>query len=381
MLIAMDQTTTATLINRVEQERTRIFFSHAQNNMMNMMLGASLICAILFEAGAKLSLISVWFALISITVINVLRHARHVEKIGITTNNCHRLMRQKMVVDGSVSLCYGLAAFLMPDTAQMQHEMFLFIILSTLVSLCVLGFGVIPLFCMLVDMVSMVPLTVHYILRYTENQQLFYFFMSSSAIIWQAMVYQKAKQVYRTAITALTLRQQLQDEIEEHKQAKESLQHMAHHDALTGIANRRYFEEVFQRTYNLAERNQSKFGLLSLDLNDFKPVNDLYGHAVGDALLKAVTERLVETIRTTDFCARIGGDEFSVLIENVNSEVDILDVTYKLSQALSKPFYLQERVLHISASIGSALYPDEGVTMDALMLVADSKMYRQKNLF
>ncbi|MGB8517055.1 MAG: GGDEF domain-containing protein, partial [Gallionella sp.] len=210
---------------------------------------------------------------------------------------------------------------------------------------------------------------------------LFYFLMVNSAIIWQAMVYQKAKQVYRTAITALTLRQQLQDEIEEHKQAKESLQHMAHHDALTGIANRRYFEDVFQRTYNLAARNQSKFGLLSLDLNDFKPVNDLYGHAVGDALLKAVTERLVETIRTTDFCARIGGDEFSVLIENVNSEVDILDVTYKLSQALSKPFYLQERVLHISASIGSALYPDEGVTMDALMLVADSKMYRQKNLF
>ncbi|MGB8517170.1 MAG: hypothetical protein WCD45_04695, partial [Gallionella sp.] len=155
----MDQTTTATLINRVEQERTRIFFSHAQNNMMNMMLGASLICAILFEAGAKLPLIGVWFALISITVINVLRHARHVEKIGITTDNCHRLMRQKMVVDGSVSLCYGLAAFLMPDTAQMQHEMFFFIILSTLVSLCVLGFGVIPLFCMLVDMVSMVPLT------------------------------------------------------------------------------------------------------------------------------------------------------------------------------------------------------------------------------
>lgn len=378
--IAMDQTSNS-LKDRVELERTRIFFAHAENNMMNMMLGALLICAILFEAGARLSVIGIWFALTSLTAFNVIRHARHVAKIGISTDNCHRLMRQKILVDGAVSLCYGIAAFLMPDSAQMPQEMFLFIIFSTLVSLCVLGFGVIPIFCLLVDLVSMAPLTLHYIVRYAENQQLFYFFMLNTALIWQAMLYQKTKQVYRTAIAALTLREQLQDEIEEHKHAKESLQHIAHHDALTGIANRRYFEEVFQRTFSLAQRNKTKFGLLSLDLNDFKPVNDIHGHAVGDALLKAVTERLVETIRTTDFCARIGGDEFSVLIENVSSEVDVLDVTYKLNQALAKPFYLQARILHISASIGSAIYPEDGDTMDELMLVADNKMYRQKNLF
>lgn len=153
---------------------------------------------------------------------------------------------------------------------------------------------------------------------------------------------------------------------------------MAMHDDLTGLANRRYFEQVFERTLNQAGRSQSCFGLLSIDLNDFKPVNDTHGHATGDHLLKIVAERLRKATRAGDFCARIGGDEFAVLCSPIKDPTDLDTITRNLKQALSSPFAPDDIAVPTSASIGWAAYPADGDNLTRLSACADLRMYADK---
>ncbi len=366
------------LHSRVEYERVRIVFGHAKGNMVNVLLGALLIAAVLFEGGTSPITIGIWLACITVSTLCSIQYEKRVERFGITVGNCIARARKKTLFAALVMMFYGIAVFLLPQPANPIHEMFLFIILSGAVTITTLSFAAMPSMYFMVSAVSMIPLAVHYGGEYLKQQNIFYLYMTLACVIWQTMVFQKAQCVSRTALEAVTLHQCLNDEIAAHEQAREALQHLAHNDALTNIGNRRYFEEVFQRTFHLAVRNHHKFGLLSLDLNDFKPVNDNHGHAVGDLLLKAVAERLVETVRATDFCARTGGDEFSVIVESVHSEEEVIDIAFKLQQKLAQPFDIQGLKIKIGASIGCAVYPEDGYTIDQLILVADKKMYHKK---
>ena len=113
---------------------------------------------------------------------------------------------------------------------------------------------------------------------------------------------------------------QLQDEIAEHTKTKAQIQHIAMHDPLTGLANRRHFEETSGACSRRQSAVPSRWGIaVMIDLDDFKPINDNYGHAVGDAVLQAIARRLQDNLRASDFVARIGGDEFTLIIENLET--------------------------------------------------------------
>ena len=187
--------------------------------------------------------------------------------------------------------------------------------------------------------------------------------------------------VSKTVIRNITLNQQLQQEIEENARTREAISHMAMHDDLTGLANRRYFEQTFARTLSQAERAKESFGILSIDLNDFKPVNDTYGHATGDHLLKIVAERLGRATRASDFCARVGGDEFAVLCTSIRSTADLQDITRKLKQELARPFEPDDNLVNASASIGWALFPEDGDNLTRLLACADRRMYADKQTY
>ncbi len=161
-------------------------------------------------------------------------------------------------------------------------------------------------------------------------------------------------------------------------QTQKRLIHMANHDVLTNLPNRSLFHERVEHALERAKRQTSRLAVMFIDLDRFKPVNDAWGHRVGDLLLQAVAERLRQRVRSADTLGRLGGDEFVVLLSDLASAEDASQVAEDLRLALAQPFAIEGHELAISASIGIALYPEHGATVDELTSHADGVMYRSK---
>ena len=167
-------------------------------------------------------------------------------------------------------------------------------------------------------------------------------------------------------------------DITERKAKEAFLKHQAQHDFLTNLPNRALFHDRFQQLLANAKRNNEPFALLSLDLNKFKPINDTYGHRIGDLLLQEVAKRFQDAVRQTDTLSRQGGDEFNILIPKVDSAVQAQVLADKLHATIEAPFLIEEFCLNITLSIGIAIYPDDGVDEVTLSEHADAAMYRAK---
>lgn len=167
-------------------------------------------------------------------------------------------------------------------------------------------------------------------------------------------------------------------DITERKQAGERLAHMAHHDALTNLPNRPLFHDRMQQALALAQRQRTRLALLFLDLDRFKPVNDAFGHAVGDLLLQEVAQRMRAGVRQSDTVGRIGGDEFVVLLPMVETTADAVRVAEKILHALRQPFAVGGQALHVSCSVGVAVFPEHGSNELELSHRADLAMYHAK---
>ena len=167
-------------------------------------------------------------------------------------------------------------------------------------------------------------------------------------------------------------------DIRERREAEERIRHLAHHDGLTGLANRTLFGERFRHALVLSDRAAEPSAVLCLDLDRFKAVNDTLGHAAGDMLLRQVADRLREATRETDTVARLGGDEFAIVQSNVPQPQGASALAARLVEALSAPFDLGGQQANIGTSVGVALYPQDGATADALLKNADVALYRAK---
>lgn len=164
------------------------------------------------------------------------------------------------------------------------------------------------------------------------------------------------------------------------QQSQARLQHMAQHDSLTGLANRALFTDRLQQALAAARRDRTTLALCFVDLDHFKPVNDEYGHAVGDELLKVVAQRMLSCVRESDTVARIGGDEFVLLLRSVADDTHQTApaVAEKIRESLAQPFLIEDKALQISCSIGVALYPEHGTDDIVLASHADQAMYQAK---
>jgi diguanylate cyclase (GGDEF)-like protein/PAS domain S-box-containing protein len=164
----------------------------------------------------------------------------------------------------------------------------------------------------------------------------------------------------------------------ERKQMEARLQHIARHDQLTELPNRELVHDRLQIALALARREQTRLALLYLDLDMFKPINDTFGHAIGDLLLQEVARRLQQCVRESDTVGRVGGDEFLVLLSHIHLLEHATQVAEKILLALTQPFHLVGNQLSISPSIGIALYPDHGDHYLQLIRCADEAMYGAK---
>ncbi|WP_348697002.1 EAL domain-containing protein [Duganella fentianensis] len=178
-------------------------------------------------------------------------------------------------------------------------------------------------------------------------------------------------------------------DISERKRNEEQIRRLAYCDSLTGIPNRQAFLETLEAELRRSRKDKHKFAVLFMDLDAFKRINDTLGHDVGDHLLKAVSERLRETIRPSDLVsrteaddsnlARLGGDEFTILIPDLERVEDALAVAQRVKDAMCRPFQLDSHEIFVTASIGISLYPEDGEDCSSLLKFADTAMYHAKN--
>ena len=169
-------------------------------------------------------------------------------------------------------------------------------------------------------------------------------------------------------------------DISERIQVQERLQHMAHHDALTDLPNRNLFLDRLQQSLTRARWHDRLVAVMFLDLDRFKNINDTLGHTVGDQLLLQLSERLSNSVRDGDTIGRFGGDEFAILLDDINSDSHISLLAEKLLDTLKKPFKINKHELFVTASIGISIFPNDGEDSDTLLRNADVAMYRAKDL-
>lgn len=206
---------------------------------------------------------------------------------------------------------------------------------------------------------------------------------------WEGEIWNRRKDgtVYPKLLSIDTIRDEegrperyvgLSADISKLKEAEESLNRLAFYDPLTGLPNRALFTDRFSQALARSKRESARAALLYLDLDHFKDVNDTLGHQAGDDLLKEAARRLSNQVRGTDTVCRLGGDEFTVILENIKRSADAEAVARKIIEALQFPFRVAGNEVYVGASVGIALYPFDGVDFDDLVKHADAAMYEAK---
>ena len=167
-------------------------------------------------------------------------------------------------------------------------------------------------------------------------------------------------------------------EINKRKETEKHLEHQAYHDSLTGLPNRALFLDRIEQEIRHASRDDSNLAVLFLDLDNFKQINDSFGHSAGDTVLISISKRLKQALREIDTIARLGGDEFIILLGDFKKVEDINDIAAKLFDAIQQPLEINNNELFVTTSIGISIFPNDGTSAEILLRNADAAMYRAK---
>src|SRR5207248_7817963 len=204
-----------------------------------------------------------------------------------------------------------------------------------------------------------------------------------AAVLEEAVVSGQTKQVFLTSHRPVRIADRnfllsSSADITEQKAFEDQLFRSAYYDELTGLPTRRVIEHRVNSLLQ-SEGAQVHFALAFLDVDNFKHINDYYGHSIGDALLKEMAKRLGLDLRDSDILSRISGDEFLLMLNPVQNESEVAEYIHFILQRLKAPFFIDESEIFASTSIGVSLYPEHGGSYDALRQNADIAMYRAKN--
>ena len=190
---------------------------------------------------------------------------------------------------------------------------------------------------------------------------------------------EKALEKQRLSIENKRLVGELKEKNSNLAEASNKLEHLAMHDSLTGLPNRRYFEDYVPQIVAKSKRNEQKLALFVIDVDNFKWINDTFGHDVGDVTLKKISSKLRKNIRTEDIAARIGGDEFAIVLNGIDSYENAVFIAHKILNLFQKPFTLKSETVQVTISIGIAFYPLSADNVEILIKHADLALYKAKS--
>ena len=167
-------------------------------------------------------------------------------------------------------------------------------------------------------------------------------------------------------------------DVTEKKRYESQLEHLAYHDPLTGLKNRRIFAEIVAESIELAKKGQGKIAIMYIDIDKFKSINDTHGHDVGDQLLQQFAERLKSSVRKHDVLCRVGGDEFLVLLKDINEEKEIVDIAERMLSIFQETYEIHDLSLHVTSSIGITVFLEDELDYRTLIYRADQALYQAK---
>jgi len=362
---------------RVYVERVRLFFGSAIGNVLSAVVGGIFVSLVLMSANVVLWKILTWLGFVIFFALITIYIEKRFTNDTLCIHNASRRLLIRTSASILIAITYGLAPFLFSSYLGIQEEMFLFIILSAMVSVAIVGYTTMPRYYMLLSATTMTPLTIYYLSHFDSMHLI----LAMIAAIWQYMVLSKAWKVSKLAIESLTLHEQLQDELEHHKKTKEQLHQLATHDILTELPNRRLLMQNLETMLSLAKRQGQKVFVLFLDLDGFKEVNDMYGHEAGDYVLVEISNRLNLHTRDSDTLARLGGDEFVLGFLEQNTKKISMDIlAQRIIDSIIEPIVLPSGdMVRVCVSIGIAQFPGCGETPEELMKAADGSMYVAKS--
>ena len=364
------------LEDRTEQVRLAQIqraLSNSTGNMVRVMGGACFVTYVLYGRTPMRYLIA-WNLILLTLILCTSLYMRHHPIQTLTPVDARRVSLVRMGFGTLISSTWGLLAFIPTSTDTLLYRTFLFVALSALGAVGGIGFSVILPYVYVLNLTCLGPMIFWFFLDGRE----FSFLMGCGGLVWMALILKTSHQIGRSQVAEIDLREKLKEEMQKLDEARKQVARLANHDDLTGLANRRLFEETFKQFIAIAKRNRRIFGLLLIDLDNFKQVNDRLGHHIGDRLLENVAERLIICCREVDCVARMGGDEFAVLVDAMTVDSDLDQIARRIVETFRQPFMVDREEIKIGASIGIAIWPKHGGDLEQLMRSADQAMYLVK---
>ncbi|MDX2367125.1 MAG: GGDEF domain-containing protein [Colwellia sp.] len=358
----------------VFQQRTFHFFSYSISNMMGLIYGAGLIALVLYVYGAEKKLIVLLFLMTSAIAIVLIFVSRYVLRKKPEKNELVFFLRLRIFLGCLIGLMYALAVTLLPDKNIELGILLLLSIYLVSIAIAIFQYSVIPIYYILFNISIFLPLTVYLLYNPNETSVITIVLLLSGIILFVS----KGLKVSKNVIDSIEVNLALQAEIAEHVITRQKLREMALYDNLTSIANRYLLEEHAAAYIHKASGNGQQIAFLFIDLNDFKQINDQYGHDIGDKVLIEATENIKNNIRATDFVARLGGDEFVVILESYNLDKININLIESIQISLNKNIEIDGSTIKLRASIGTAIYPHDGDNLKTLLHNADISMYKEK---
>lgn len=356
--------------------QVRLFFGNAASNAISVLIAAVVLASVLFSAGVSASIIVIWAWALFVLVAVLLYIESIFKKTELTINNAKKWLIARIVPGLALGSLYGISPFLLPSNTPIEYEFFIFIVLSGVVAVASISYSIMPFYYLALNAITLVPLTLYFAMRPDTMHAV----MCFSSIVWQAALLKNAWAASKTSIRVVYLNERFQVEIAEHKRTREQLEVLVRHDSLTGLPNRKLLMETLSNMIAQSGRYGQNISIMFIDLDDFKQVNDNFGHGSGDVVLREVAKKLRSFVRDSDVVARLSGDEFILCyMESHDQRSDSYTLAQRVAEKISSPIMLpsKEKVT-VGASIGVARFPEDGTTPDELIHAADEAMYKIK---